>query len=94
MTVEKWSPELISVVGNKRGKCPVSAELLYQRIWRCKHENKRADNVYKRIYELLKHGKRRRKRGHRKDSRDVIQNRFHIEQRPDIVDKRLRAGDI
>jgi len=67
---------------------------LYQWIWRCKHANKRADKKYKRVYELLKHGKERRKSGNRKDSRGVIHNRVPIEQRPDIVDKRLRAGDI
>ncbi|WP_026752769.1 helix-turn-helix domain-containing protein [Sediminibacterium sp. C3] len=63
LSVEKWSPELISVKGNQTGKCPLSIEWLYHWIWQCKHGNKRADKPYKRIYLHLKHGKRRRKRG-------------------------------
>lgn len=91
---EKWSPELISVQGHKTGKCPVSIEWLYQWIWRSKHENKRADKSYKRIYQHLKHGRRRRKRGARKDSRGIIHHRVPIDKRPAIVQKRIRPGDI
>src|SRR5574343_2012589 len=69
LSVEKWSPELISVKGKEIGNCPISIEWLYQWIWQSKHGNKRTDKRYKRIYQLLKHGKRRRKRGARKDSR-------------------------
>ena len=94
LTYEKWSPEIISAEGHKTGKCPVSIEWLYQWIWQSKHGNKRADKRYKRIYQLLKHGKRRRKRGTRKDSRGIIHHRVPIEKRPKIVQKRLRAGDI
>ena len=91
---EKWSPELISVAGHKTGKCPVSIEWLYQWIWRSKHENKRADKPYKRIYQFLKHGRRRRKRGARKDSRGIIHHRVSIDQRPSIVQQRVRPGDL
>lgn len=94
LTHEKWSPEIISAIGHQTGKCPVSIEWLYQWIWQSKHSNKRIDNRYKRIYRLLKHGKRRRKRGARKDSRGIIHHRVPIEKRPKIVQKRLRAGDI
>ena len=94
LSVEKWSPELISVIGNRTGKCPISHEWLYQWIWRCKHGNKKSEKRYKRIYQHLKHGKRRRKRGSRKDSRGIIQHRVSIDQRPDIVQKRIRPGDI
>jgi transposase, IS30 family len=91
---EKWSPEIISFIGHKTGKCPVSAEWLYQWIWQSKHGNKTADKPYKRIYLHLKHGKRRRKRGNRKDTRGIIPNRVPIEKRPKIVSKRIRPGDI
>lgn len=91
---EKWSPELISIEGKKTGKCPVSAEWIYQWIWQTKHGNKSADKRYKRIYRHLKHGKRRRKRGNRKDSRGIIHDRIPIDKRPEIVSKRLRPGDI
>ena len=54
LSVEKWSPELISVIGNRTGKCPISHEWLYQWIWQCKHgsvnmaiKNRRGDiNVF------------------------------------------------
>jgi IS30 family transposase len=91
---EKWSPELISVVGNNTGKCPMSTESIYQWIWKCKHGNKAADKGYKRIHNLLKHGRRRRKRGSRKDSRGIIHDRVPIEKRPKIVQKRIRPGDV
>jgi IS30 family transposase len=94
LTNEKWSPELISVEGNKTGKCPMSIESLYQWIWQSKHGNKAADKAYKKIHNLLKHGRRRRKRGARKDTRGIIHGRVPIEKRPKIVQKRIRPGDI
>lgn len=63
-------------------------------IWQTKHGNKTADKRYKRIYQHLKHGKRWRKRGNRKDSRGIIHDRIPIDKRPEIVSKRLRPGDI
>ena len=94
LSEEKWSPEIISVVGNKTGKCPMSIESLYQWIWQSKHGNKAADKPFKKIYNLLKHGKRRRKRGSRKDSRGIIHDRVPIDKRPKVVKKRKRPGDI
>jgi len=94
LSVEKWSPEIISVKGHQTGKCPMSIESLYKWIWQCKHGNKEADTPYKKIYTHLRHGKRRRKRGNRKDSRGIIHNRVSIEKRPTIVQKRKRTGDI
>jgi IS30 family transposase len=94
LTNEKWSPEIISAEGHRTGKCPVSIEWLYQWIWQSKHGNKRAEKGYKRIYQLLKHGKRRRKRGARKDSRGIIHHRVPIEKRPKVIQKRIRPGDI
>lgn len=67
LSEEKWSLEIISVEGNKTGKCPMSIESLYQWIWQSKHGNKAADKPFKKIYNLLKHGKLRRKCGSRKD---------------------------
>jgi IS30 family transposase len=91
---EKWSPEIISIVGNKTGKCPMSIESLYKWIWQSKHGNKASDLRYKKIYNHLKHGKRRRKRGSRKDSRGIIHNRVPIDKRPKVVKQRKRPGDI
>ena len=91
---EKWSPELISVEGKRTGKCPVSTEWLYQWIWQSKHGNKASNRRYKRIYKDLKHGRRRRKRGNKKETRGVIPFRVPIEKRPAIVQERIRPGDI
>ena len=90
----KWSPELISVIGNRTGECTVSCEWLYRWIRETKHGNKRADKQYKLNYKHLRHGRRRRKRGNRKDNRGIIHHRVSIEQRPDIVNQRVRPGDI
>ena len=94
LSIKKWSPELISVECNRTGKCPLSAECLYQWIWQCKNGNKAADECYKRIYQQFKHGKRRRKLGNRKDTLNIIPDRVPIVKRPKIVQKRIRPGDI
>lgn len=91
---EKWSPELISIEGKRTGKCPISTEWIYHWIWQTKHGNRAADKRYKRIYQYLKHGKRRRKRGNRKDSRGIIHDRVPIDKRPPVVEQRVRPGDI
>jgi IS30 family transposase len=94
LSVEKWSPELISIKGKEIGNCPISHEWLYHWIWQSKHCNKAADKPYKRIYLHLKHARRRRKRTNQKDNRGIIPNRVPIEKRPKIVNKRIRPGDI
>jgi len=91
---ERWSPELISHQGNKTGECPISHEWIYQWIWDCKHSNRKENKQYRQLYCYLKHGKRRRKRGNRKDRRGIIPNRVSIEQRPKIINKRERLGDV
>ena len=94
MLHEKYSPELIAAQWKKNGVKGVSHECIYQFIWHCKHTNQRKNKAYKQLYKLLKHGKRRRKRGNYKDARGLIPNRVSIENRPEIVDKRRRFGDI
>lgn len=91
---QKWSPELIS--HTLRQSCPnmVSAERIYQWIWYSKHSNRREDLPYKEAYKLLKHSRRHRKRGNRKECRGVIHGRVGIDKRPAIVAKRTRTGDI
>jgi IS30 family transposase len=91
---DRWSPEIISVMGNRTGQCPVSHETIYKWIWQCKHGNKRSTVAYKNLYRYLRHGKRRRKRGTRRDTRGLIPNRVSIEKRPSIVKKRKRLGDL
>ena len=48
----------------------------------------------KELYKHLKHGKRRRKRGNYKDTRGLIPNRVSIINRPKIVERRKRFGDM
>jgi IS30 family transposase len=94
MTVQKYSPELISAQWRKDGKPGVSHETIYKWIWQCKHSNRKEYAKEKRLYLHLKHGRRRRKRGNYKDNRGLITHRVSIEKRPKIVDKRKRLGDI
>jgi len=87
---DHWSPELISKCSKSN---MVSHERIYQWIWQCKHTNTRDVKPYKSLYQYLRHGRRRRKRGNRKDARGTIPNRIPIDQRPLIVNKRSRLGD-
>jgi len=91
---KKWSPELISKRGTETGECPVSHECLYQWIWESKHGNRQRGKRFKRLYVHLKHGHRRRKRGNRRETRGIIPGRTSITQRPKIVNRRSRLGDI
>ena len=94
MDIEKLSPELISAQWKKENKKGVSHETIYQFVWENKFGNKKKDKKYKYLYKLLKHGKRRRKRGNYKDSRGLIPDRVSIENRSKVVDRRNRLGDI
>lgn len=51
--------------------------------------------VWGTLHEHLRtRGKRYRKRGAAKDSRGIIRGRVDIDQRPSIVQKRTRFGDL
>lgn len=91
---EHWSPELIAVEWEKMGTEGVFIECLYQWIWDCKKSNRKENHLYKDLYRYLKHGRRRFKRGNYKNTRGAIQDRVSIEERPDVVDKRERLGDV
>lgn len=94
MLKKRYSPELVAAQWKKDGTAGVSHETIYQFIWYCKHTNKRTNQPFKNLYKLLKHGRRKRKRGNYIDSRGQIPNRVSIENRPPIVEKRKRIGDI
>ena len=55
--------------------------------------NKQGFLANKTLYQHLRHGKRRRKRGARKDCRGTIIGRVSIEKRPAIFSKRKHLGD-
>lgn len=94
LQVDKWSPELITQIGRKSDPRFVSHEWIYQWIWRCKRSLRPHNRVHKLLYQHLRHGKRRNKRGLSHDRRGVIQNRTPIELRPAVVKKRSRLGDL
>jgi IS30 family transposase len=94
MTQKRYSPELVSAQWAKDGIAGVSHETIYKFIWSCKHSNRQENLAYKGLYKMLKHGRRKRKRGNYRDSRGLIPNRISIEDRPKIVEKRKRLGDF
>lgn len=91
---EKLSPELIAARWRVSDMPGVSHETLYRWIWLAKkshHWRFRKDRV---LYKHLRHGKRKRKRGNYRDSRGLIKERVSIENRPSVVERRQRIGDI
>lgn len=88
---EKLSPELISARWNLQGMDGVSHEAIYQWIWRGKRKK---DPATCDLYQHLKHGRRRRKRGNYNDSRGILCGRVGIEDRPKVVGERTRLGDL
>ena len=94
LTVEKLSPELITVSGRRDNPDFVSHETIYRWIWDMKHSHTKESQPFQLLYKELKHGRRRRKRGNYHDNRGLIPNRVSIEKRPVIVEKRKRLGDV
>jgi len=90
----RWSPELISQYLRKNGEAMVSHEWIYQWIWECKRDKNRQTHPYKHLWRYLRHAKRHKKRGNLKERRGIILDRVGIEERPAIVAKRKRVGDI
>ncbi|MBK8404286.1 MAG: hypothetical protein IPL25_09425 [Saprospiraceae bacterium] len=71
LKIDKWSPELISNAAKLNNITAVSHERIYRWIWGYKHSNtKETDNID--LYKYLRHCKRRRKRGNRKDNRGLF----------------------
>ena len=94
LTVPKYSPELIAVTSRRDGQDFVSHETIYKWIWDMKANHERQNRDYKKLYQHLRHGRHRMKRGNLKDKRGIIPDRVSIEKRPEIVDKRTRLGDF
>ena len=90
---ERYSPELISVVGKSQMGSFVSHETIYKWIWYSKRSPSKPSDRH--LYTFLRHGHRKRKRGNKNHSRGaVIPHRVSIDQRPQIVEQRQRPGDI
>ena len=90
---ERYSPELISVVGKAQLGSFVSHETIYRWIWHSKRYPSTPSDRH--LYTYLRHGHRKRKRGNKNHSRgSVIPHRVPIDQRPQIVEQRQRPGDL
>lgn len=81
-----WSPEQISGWLSRQYALQVSHEWIYQYIL----ADKQAGGI---LYRHLRFHKKRRKRYGSYDRRGKLPNRVSIEERPDIVSRRLRIGD-
>ena len=84
----QWSPEQIVGRAKLEGVEMVSHERIYQFIWQDKANGGE-------LYKHLRTGQKKyKKRYGSKSSRGQIPDKISIEQRPDIVDKKERAGDF
>jgi len=85
---EDYSPEQIVGISSLNGVECVSHERIYQHVWLDKKQGGT------RHTHLRRKGRKYRKRGAAKDTRGIIKNRIDISQRPKIVDKKIRLGDL
>ena len=88
---QEHSPEQISdsmIMDNLWSGPRVSHERIYRHIWQDKATG---GDLHK--YLRIIGTKKKRKRRNSKDTRGCIKNRISIDNRPDIVDKKVRIGD-
>ena len=84
----QWSPEQISgAMKFEQDLKSVSYETIYKFIWQDKRSG---GTLYK---ELRHHGKKYNRRGKSMAGRGCIPNRVDIEERPTIVEEKIRVGD-
>ena len=83
-----YSPEQIVGRAKIEGKKMVSVERIYQYIWT---DKRTGSTLYK---HLRTKGKKYVKRGAKNGKRGIIPNRIDIDQRPEIVQKKERFGDL
>lgn len=94
LTNERLSPELICVLGRRQRRDFISHEWIYQWIWRMKFSMCKKDRKWNHLYQYLKHGKRRKRRGNQHTKRGNILERVWIDQRPTLANDRKRTGDL
>ena len=85
---QDYSPEQITGYLSSLGIDCVSHERIYQYVWREKHEG---GILYR---HLRRQGKKYAKRGSKYTGRGKIPNRIDISKRPEIVDAKVRFGDL
>jgi transposase, IS30 family len=81
------SPEQITGVLKEEHGIAISHERIYQHIWMDKRQG---GMLYS---HLRQSGKKRKKRYGSKDKRGQIKNRISIDDRPTIVNEKIRLGD-
>nr|WP_244140774.1 IS30 family transposase [Kaistella flava (ex Peng et al. 2021)] len=86
--IKDYSPEQIVGRSKVDKVSMVSGERIYQYIW---EDKRRGGKLYR---HLRTQGKKYKKRGHLKDKRGLIVGRVDISQRPSIVEKKNRLGDL
>lgn len=91
---DKWSPEFISAKGKEHFGDFVSHETIYDYIWTSKHSKHRYYRNDRDLHKDLRHFSRRKKRKNTKQNRGCIPNRTPISERPKVIEKRNRIGDI
>jgi len=84
---EEWSPQQISHWLRRTQQICLSHERIYQIIW----ADKQAGGTLYR--QLRRSGKAYNKRANKLAGRGIIPGRIDIDQRPAIVDQRVRIGD-
>jgi IS30 family transposase len=83
-----YSPEQIVGRAKLEAVEMVSHERIYQYIW---NDKRKGGKLFK---HLRTKGKKYRKRSQNKDSRGLISQRRDISERPKVVDKKERIGDL
>lgn len=83
---QKWSPEQISAVLRREGRCRMSHETIYRHILR---DKKAGGSLYKHTRIMPK---QRRKRYNSKDSRGVLGGKRHISMRDAAINERRDVG--
>ena len=83
-----FSPEQIVGRAKVMGEKCVSHETVYRFVWA---DKKRGGRLYR---HLRNKGKKYHKRGLYKSTRGIIKERAGIEERPNIVDEKVRIGDL
>jgi IS30 family transposase len=87
--VQKWSPEQVKGRMQKEGGSMVSVETIYRYIYYT--DKLQGGDLY---LSLRQSHRTRRRRKNTKDKRGTIKERVSINNRPEIVNKRLRYGDF
>lgn len=88
LLLDDYSPEQITGFLKKQGLVSMSAEWIYQFIWK---DKKNKGNLFT---HLRRKGRRYRKRGSSKDSRGKIVGRVGIEKRPKEAEQRAVFGHL